>query len=200
MFNLYLLRHGKTQGKPALNGVTDVGVEESIQNKIAHLLPQKYAFTQVYSSPLQRCKQVAELLSESNPVLNLVIEPRIRELNFGQYDGVAFDDLKNEWQCLEDFWAAPAQCPLPGSEPLQQGYERVIEAWQQIIKQCEQDTLVITHGGPIRYILAHVLGLKWDNPNLYTSLNIDNQSITHIQLNKFESKVFLTVKVVGAPL
>lgn len=200
MLNLYLLRHGKTQGKPALNGVTDVGVDETIQNNIVHLLPQKYAFSQVYSSPLQRCRQVAELLAHSNPALKCVIEPRIKELNFGLYDGVAFDELINEWQALEDFWAAPAQCPLPGAEPLQQGYERVIEAWRHIIQQCEQDTLIVTHGGPIRYILAHLLGLDWDNPKLYTSLNIDNQSITHIQLNKFEDKVFLTVRAVGVPL
>ncbi len=200
MLNLYLLRHGKTQGKAALNGHTDVAVDESIQAHIAKRLPEKYAFSNVYTSPLQRCCRVAELLTESNAALRLVIEPRIMELNFGKFDGVPFDALEREWQILEKFWAAPAQFPLPNSEPLEHGYKRVVQAWEQIVQQCEQDTLVITHGGPIRYILAHLLGLDWENPRLYTTLNIGNQSVTHIQIRKFENQLFATVKAISVPL
>ncbi len=200
MLNLYLLRHGKTQGKAALNGHTDVAVDESIQANIAKLLPEKYAFSKVYASPLKRCQRVAELLTESDSALRLVIEPRVMELNFGMFDGIPFDELESEWEALEKFWTSPAQCPLPDSEPLEHGYDRVIEAWEQIVQQCEQDTLVITHGGPVRYILAHILGLDWKNPKLYTTLNIGNQSVTHIQLNKFEDKNYLTVKAIGIPL
>lgn len=200
MLNLYLLRHGKTQGKAALNGHTDVAVDESIQANIANLLPKKYAFSKVYTSPLQRCYRVAELLTASNAALRLVIEPRIMELNFGKFDGVPFDELKSEWQALEHFWASPAECPLPDSERLEQGYERVIEAWEQLVQQCEQDTLVITHGGPIRYILAYLLGLDWKNPQLYTALNIGNQSITHIQISQFEEKTISTVRAIAVPL
>ncbi len=200
MPNLYLLRHGKTQGSSALNGHTDVAVDESTQSNIASLLLDKYAFSKLYTSPLQRCHRVAELLTESNTALRLVVEPRIMELNFGTFDGVPFDQLETEWETLENFWVNPAQCPLPESEPLHQGYERVIEAWQQIVQQCEQDTLVITHGGPIRYILAHILGLDYKNPQLYTALNIGNQSVTHIQLSKHEDKAYLTVKSISVPL
>jgi len=200
MLNLYLLRHGKTWGKPALNGNTDVGVEESVQINIADTLLQKYVFSKVYSSPLQRCYRVAEILTEKKPALKLVLEPRLKEQNFGQFDGVPFDDLDKEWKKLERFWSNPAQYPLPDSEPLQEGVERVVKAWEQIIQQCEQDTLVIAHGGPIRYIIAHILGLDWQNPLLYTSLSIANQSITHIQLNKYQGESFLTVKSIGSPL
>jgi alpha-ribazole phosphatase len=200
MLNLYLLRHGKTQGKAALNGHTDVAVDESIQANIADLLPKKYSFSKVYTSPLRRCSRVAELLTASNSALRLVIEPRIMELNFGMFDGIPFDELESEWQALENFWAAPDLHPLPSSEPLEHGYDRVIEAWEQIVQQCEQDTLVITHGGPIRYILAYVLGIDWKNPQLYTTLNIGNQSLTHIQISKYEQRIFATVKSVAVPL
>lgn len=200
MLNIYLLRHGKTLGKPALNGHTDVGVDETIQSQISQSLLDKYVFSNIYSSPLQRCQRVAQLLTESNPSLNLVIEPRIKEQNFGQFDGVPFDDLTEQWKTLESFWADPAGYTLPDAEPLQEGYERVVDAWLQIVQQCQNDTLVIAHGGPIRYIIAHVLGLDWQNPQLYTALSIENQSITHIQLNRFEGKTFLKVKAIGIPL
>ncbi|MFV0448820.1 MAG: alpha-ribazole phosphatase family protein [Vibrio sp.] len=198
--NLYLLRHGKTQGKPALNGHIDVAVDESIQYSIAHALLKHYSFHKIYSSPLIRCQRVAELVAELKPALKLVIEPRLKEQNFGDFDGVPFDELAHEWKRLEQFWANPAQNHLPNAEPLQQGYERVVEAWQQITQHCEQDTLIVAHGGPIRYILAHVLGLDWQNPQLYTSLAIENQSITHIQINKFEGNVYYSVKGIGIPL
>ncbi|MBD0785563.1 histidine phosphatase family protein [Vibrio sp. Y2-5] len=200
MFNLYLLRHGKTQGKPALNGHIDVVVHDSIQSAIAHSVLQKYTFSKVYSSPLTRCKRVAELITELNPALKLVIDPRLKEQNFGDYDGVPFDDLTQEWKKLEQFWANPAQNTLPNAETLKEGYERVTQAWEQIVQHCVQDTLIVAHGGPIRYIIAHVLGLDWQNPQLYTSLSIANQSITHIQISKFGDKVFFSVKGVAIPL
>ncbi|PNI01487.1 histidine phosphatase family protein [Vibrio diazotrophicus] len=199
-FNLYLLRHGKTKGKPALNGHKDVVVDDSIQNAIAHRVLEQYSFSKVYASPLIRCQRVAELVTGLNPTLKLVIEPRLKEQSFGDFDGVPFDDLTHEWKKLEQFWANPAQNTLPNAEPLQVGYERVTEAWEQIVQHCEQDTLIVSHGGPIRFILAHVLGLDWQNPQLYTSLSIDNQSVTHIQISKFAGKVFFSVKAIGIPL
>ncbi len=200
MHNIYLLRHGKTLGKPALNGHSDVAVDETIQRNIADTLLNRYTFNQVYSSPLQRCYRVAELITEQKPELKLEVEPRLKEQNFGEFDGIAFDDLTPYWNQLEQFWENPAQCTLPDAEPLQNGYQRVIAAWEQIVEQCEQDTLVIAHGGPIRYILAYVLGLDWKNPKLYTTLTIENQSVTHIRLNRFEGQSFFTVKAVGIPL
>lgn len=200
MHNIYLLRHGKTIGKPALNGHSDVAVDETIQSNIACALLKKYAFSNVYTSPLQRCYRVAELITEQKSELRLIVDPRLKEQNFGEFDGITFDELTPYWDQLEQFWDNPARCTLPKAEPLHEGYSRVIEAWEHIVQQCGQDTLVIAHGGPIRYILAHVLGLDWQNPKLYTTLSIENQSVTHIQLSRFEGRQFFSVKAVGIPL
>ncbi|SMS02625.1 histidine phosphatase family protein [Vibrio mangrovi] len=200
MINLYLLRHGKTEGKPALNGHTDVGVDEITQQLIARSLLENYRFQTIYSSPLIRCKYVAELLTALDPALNLKIDDRLREQSFGRFDGVPFDDLQGEWETLERFWADPANATLPDAEPLSQGMARVTEAWEELVQQCEHDTLIIAHGGPIRYILAHVLGLDWQNPRWYTSLAIPNQSLTHITLNWYQSQPYLTVNAIACPL
>ncbi len=200
MINLYLLRHGKTQGKPALNGHTDVGVDEVIQKHMVRCLRNQYAFKKVYTSPLIRCKRVAELLSECEPSLDICCDNRLREQSFGQFDGIPFDELAEEWQTLEAFWAAPAEKHLPGAESLEAGYCRVTQAWEQLVQTCREDTLVITHGGPIRYILACVLGLDWRNPHWYTALNIGNQSVTHIRLNHYQGKAYLSVSSIGVPL
>jgi alpha-ribazole phosphatase len=200
MINLYLLRHGKTLGKPALNGHTDVGVKESVQKSIAQALLNNYDFQTVYTSPLIRCKRVAELLAEYNPSLDIRYDNRLREQSFGQLDGIPFDELNDEWATLEAFWSAPGETTLPEAEPLEEGYRRVIEAWEQLVEECQQDTVIIAHGGPIRYILAHVLGLDWKNPRWYTSLAIGNQSISHIQINRYQGKPYFSVCSIATSL
>lgn len=50
MIRIWLLRHGKTQGPAALNGITDVAVEPSVQQAIASQL-STLPFTRVISSP-----------------------------------------------------------------------------------------------------------------------------------------------------
>ncbi|KUI98242.1 histidine phosphatase family protein [Vibrio sp. MEBiC08052] len=200
MIHLYLLRHGKTEGKPALNGHTDVRVDEVTQQTMARALLTHYQFQTIYTSPLTRCRYLAEQLTALNPALNLTVDERFKEQNFGRFDGVPFDALQDEWETLEHFWANPAHAPLPDAEPLAHGVARVTQAWEALIEQCQHDTLIIAHGGPIRYILAHVLGLDWRNPQWYTGLAIPNQSVTHLTLNRYQGQSYLTVNSIACPL
>ncbi len=67
MINLYLMRHGKTVGRPALNGKTDVLVEAHRQEQIAHtLLRSPYSFSNIITSPLRRCRDLAQQLVYSS--------------------------------------------------------------------------------------------------------------------------------------
>ena len=54
--NIYLLRHGKVEGKAALNGLSDVLVNPNIQQRIYDVLAEHdVAFDGVITSPLRRC-------------------------------------------------------------------------------------------------------------------------------------------------
>lgn len=198
--NFYLLRHGKTTGLPALNGHTDVDVDPLVQANIVERISAGYAFEHVVSSPLRRCYQVAERIHAQTPILSLDIDPRWQELNFGQFDGVPFDALEKEWSKLESFWAAPSLCPLPGAETLEHGVQRVQQAWHELTDLCRGDCLIVTHGGPIRYVLAEVLHLDWKNPYWYTTLDIAHQSVTHIRLMRAFNQCYFSVKSIGVVL
>jgi alpha-ribazole phosphatase len=200
MINIFLLRHGKTLGKAALNGRTDVLVSEETQDVMATRLVDHYEFSQVVTSPLQRCFQLTERLVQKRPELNVTTQVDFRELDFGYYDGVPYSELNDQWETLEQFWRNPAEVVLPEAESVSAGYLRVTTAWQQFIAQCKKDTLVVAHGGTIRFILAYVLGIDWRNPHWYSVLSIGNQSISHLQLLWYEEKPYLTVKSIGAPL
>lgn len=217
-----LVRHAKVNGKPALYGHTDVAVAAERQQAFARALAENgYATLPIVSSPLRRCADLAKALqalgeeqsrgvspfthSVSTPVtVPVTIEPQWREISFGQFDGIPFDEVGEQWSALEAFWQHPAQHPLPGAETLERFYQRVVNAWQAFVAELSRDTLVVMHGGTIRMILAYVLGLDWQNPALFSTLHIENQSITQLEFYTDESgqvqAQHARVRMIGAPL
>lgn len=200
---IYLLRHGEVAGPSALYGKTDISLSpkgwQNLEAQCARL-PQ---LTQVVSSPLQRCQHFAKQLCAQRR-LELQIEDKLQECNFGKWDGVAFDEMpKSAWPELEAFWQAPASKPLTEAEPLAAMYQRVSDAWysltQTLISKTQSQTaLIITHGGVIRLLLAHILKLDWRNAALYSHWHIGYASLSKITLPATEN-TGLIVKYVGLP-
>ena len=158
MIRIWLLRHGKTQGPAALNGITDVAVKPSVQQAIASQL-STLPFTRVISSPLRRCADLARLLQSARPHVMLDFDPQLQELNFGELDGQSFADLETQWPILDAFWQDPAKNTLPQAERLAMAYQRVSQAWQQWLPKLESDTLILCHAGTIRLILVSVTSI-----------------------------------------
>ncbi|GAK83816.1 alpha-ribazole-5'-phosphate phosphatase [Vibrio ponticus] len=198
--NFYLLRHGKVNGEPALYGRTDVRVAPEKQQAICQaLLKQDLNIKFVVTSPLKRCADLADLVSQRCPDLAVQTNPGFQEIDFGQFDGVAFEELQEQWPLLEAFWQNPVQHPLPEAEPLAQFYQRISTAWQTLVEKAEGDTLLICHGGTIRMILAYVLGLNWADAKLFSVLQIGNQSLTHIKITQLDT-IYPQVCAIGTPL
>jgi alpha-ribazole phosphatase len=199
MANIYLMRHGKVSGAPALYGHTDISVERHIQCVLAEKIEAKLSFSRVVTSTLIRCSELAQQIVEHNSQLSLHAEPDFMEMNFGDLDGVPFEELGQLGDTLEAFSRSPIDSPLPNGETLSVFYDRVIRAWQQLVKNTHEDTLLITHGGVIRVIIAHTLKMNWKAPELYQRLQITNASVTHLEtLPKFDG--WVTVKSIGLSL
>jgi alpha-ribazole phosphatase len=133
--------------------------------------------------------------------LRLQFEPELREMNFGQWDGIAFDAMPPEqWQQLENFWQQPAQVTPPQGETLQLFQRRVVRAWERMCAHNPgEHQLVICHGGVIRIILAHILGLDYTSPQLFQQLHLGYTSHSRIELGSHPQAQPL-VKWIGAPL
>ncbi|MFA0114363.1 alpha-ribazole phosphatase family protein [Vibrio sp. 10N.261.46.E11] len=194
--NIYLLRHGKVEGKAALNGLSDVLVNPDLQKQICEALVQhNVAFDGVVTSPLRRCSDLANRYAQRMSV-PLSVTPDFQEMNFGDVDGVPFDEIEDKWGMLETFWQDPVNHQLTGAESLQGFYDRVTQAWSQLLNDPSDNILLVTHGGVIRILLAHCLDIDWKNPSLYSKLSIENASITHIQVTQF-AQSFVSVKAIG---
>jgi alpha-ribazole phosphatase len=105
---------------------------------------------QVHSSPLIRCKKLAEHLF---PDVNILKHEALMEINCGQWELRQWNDIpKNEidpW--MNDF----VRVSIPGGESYIDLYKRVTNCFASIITT-NADPVIITHGGVIRSILSHI--------------------------------------------
>lgn len=185
-----LLRHGQVSGAPALYGHTDIPLSDHGHNSMRAAIDKIYDLSPidcVISSPLTRCAKVAELTSHQYAI-PLHIMNELAEMHFGDWDGVAFEQLEDKWKQLEAFWQSPGEVQPPNGEHLDSFASRVITSWTELVSSANRNTnnthnLVICHGGTIRIIIAHIMQIDWRNPALFTHLQIGYNSYSRIELN-----------------
>ncbi|GGP86472.1 histidine phosphatase family protein [Shewanella ulleungensis] len=194
---IIFLRHGECEGGEIARGQIDValtalGREQMHQAFNGVPLPIK----QIFSSPLVRCQYFADVLSQqlSIPVTTL---PALQEINFGVWDGQTYDAIYQASPSQFDaYWKDPwhvANTPENGeslvdfSVRVQQGLMAVVDSlWQTLHLASElevnpQQALVVTHGGVMRCIMAHVLNTSQNN-GLFANLAIPYAAIMSIDV------------------
>ncbi len=156
-----LLRHGQVQGgrKYRGHGVDDPLTEQGwrqLQQATAH----NPGWQQVVSSPLIRCARFAEHFARQQ-ALPLQLEPGLREVGFGQWEGLSRARLEQEQpEQLAAFLTDPVRHRPPGAEPLEALVARVGTVLEQLARDpaCNHHLLLV-HAGVIRAALAHAMNL-----------------------------------------
>lgn len=114
----------------------------------------------IFSSPSLRCTRLAALFMQP-----FTIDDRLAELDFGNWDGHPWESLEPEG--LQYWMDNFVSRPVPGGESYLDLYERVLEL-VAFIRDCNLERVVlITHGGPVRALLAHFLDI-----GLYNSFEL----------------------------
>lgn len=142
---------------------------------------QKIEFTHIYSSPISRCLQTVDPLTSAKPQIPLLLEERIQEMNYGDWNGKDLKSLskKREWKSIQN---QPSKFKFPQGESFTQLRKRV----QSFLNEIESKTgpiLVVSHGDVIKMILTCTLELSTDN---FQRFLIQPASISIIN---YESKV-----------
>ncbi|MFO7447017.1 MAG: alpha-ribazole phosphatase family protein [Ignavibacteriaceae bacterium] len=176
---VFLIRHPEVDiGRGYCYGYSDVEVSaasfKSAVEKIKKHIPA-YADLTYYSSDLKRCRVLAELLCSSE----IFCSSEIRELNFGRWEMIRWDDLPQDelkiW--MEDFVNQSGH----GGESYKELYSRSVNFWKELIKKNHSKVAVITHSGVIRSILCYILNISLENSFKF---NIDYSGISKININK----------------
>jgi alpha-ribazole phosphatase len=139
------IRHPKLEGMQGIcYGALDVQVPEKIILHHAEALKKMLPSLPIISSPLQRCLSLANALAS-----NAKQDVRLLEMNFGQWQGKAWDDID---RVQLDRWANNVTDFHP---PNGENFMDVIHRVSEILHDLSEPHIVITHAGVIR--AAHFL-------------------------------------------
>jgi len=150
---IYLIRHTTPKVEKGIcYGQSDIDVQDSFEEESEVIKKQVLINSndfEVYSSPLIRCKKLAQCFSKE-----ITFDQRLMEVNFGDWELQPWDDINeddlNTW--MADFvTTAP-----PNGESYVQLSERVNTAFDVIVKDSGKDKIIVAHGGVIRAIVAKI--------------------------------------------
>ena len=178
----HLLRHGEPAIFGRLNGrLPGVGLSEKGRAEAAmqagRLAGEK--IEAIYSSPLQRTRETAEILAER---LGLPIGYRedVIEIDYGEWTGLTFDQIRQDerWQ----MWSRSRSiAAVPGGESWRQVQERVVGALFDLHRAHPGGSVVtVSHGDVIRAALLFALGMPLD---FYSRIEIAFASLSTIRLD-----------------
>lgn len=155
-----LIRHGEPEGGPMFRGSKDDPLSDTGWQQMRNAIADHEHWDLVLTSPLQRCQAFARELATAKGI-SLEVEPRFRELHFGDWEGrTAAHILEQTPEALNRFWSDPVACPPPGGEALADFSQRIRESWLDWQQRAEgKRVLLVCHGGVIGMLLAEVMSI-----------------------------------------
>lgn len=162
-----LIRHGESvwNGERRIQGNQDPPLSprgrrqaELLARRLRAHLPSAAA---VYASPLRRATETAETVREAMGV-PMFTDPGLREMYLGKWEGMTVPEIQAAFPGTYEAWLAdPLTHPAPGGERLEAFGKRVMDAFERVrAAQPGRDVVLVSHGGPIKALLCHVLGLE----------------------------------------
>lgn len=175
---LILIRHGETDWnvQRRYQGWTDIPLNANGKEQVKLLACQLQdrPIRAIYSSPLQRAKQTAEIIKEMHP-LDIVEFDHLKEGGYGRLEGSTFHEVKEKFA---DHLAIAENLNyddrlkfriVEGQESLEEIALRATSCLMQIAQQhLGEEVIVVTHGGVIRSMIVY--HLKKD----FASIDIKN--------------------------
>ncbi len=165
---LYIIRHGQTANnkKKLLQGRSDTLLNEEGRQQALQasdwFAAQGIRFSKVYSSPLRRAVETAELIA--GPDTRILTDDRLLEMDYGPYEGMELEKPSPEIiRFFSDFVHQPAP---DGMEPLSSVTRRLGLFLEEILPEAENENVLIsTHAiamkGALEYLTPESGGSYW---------------------------------------
>lgn len=189
MTTVLLLRHGETDWNRnrrvqgwAATGLNARGREQA--RAAGRWLAGTYELDRIVASDLRRTRETAATLRDAaaDPLPEPEFVTDWRERSFGVFQGLTYEEVFAEFpehnasEGLVGVEATP-----DGGESLLDLRERVLDGWETLLADHDDgDTvLVVTHGGPIYVLLAHLRNV--DLPTALGELSQDNCAVNELR-------------------
>ncbi len=184
MMEIYIIRHGETDGnkKNQLQGRRNILLNEKgrAQAKEAREKLKDISFDVVYSSPLDRAKETAQIVTnQSCPIL---FDDRLLEMDYGPYEGV---DLSHPPKEIIEFFQDFTHNKAPeGMEQLSSVVQRSRDFLNSLVHGHHDQTILLsTHAIVMKGLLEVLIS---ESKGSFWSKYIGNCAIYHTTWNGHE--------------
>ena len=173
---IILIRHGETEwnSQQRMQGHSNSDLSSVGQAQIQALgqWMKNVPFDHIYSSDSLRAKQTAKAITQFSGH-ELKIDLRLREKNLGVFEGLTSEEARERHpEVFRLFKTAGSKYVIDEGESTQQLQDRALEIVDEIrIKHPEERVLLVTHGGFIRVVMKHSLGLALETPTRFLIRN-----------------------------
>jgi broad specificity phosphatase PhoE len=185
MLHLMLVRHGETEWnvQRRYQGQSDVPLSE-IGNQQAESIAGRLAGQEIdviYASDLKRAWQTAQVIA-AQIGLDLISEPRLRELKFGILEGLTFEEAEEKYPEMITAWLDDFNNTPERAETIDMFNARIVSLLDDLKRNHdEQVVLLVGHGGSLSEILRVVLGLS---PEKRWYIQMENASLSEVLIAK----------------
>ena len=148
---------GRTPGVP----LTDKGHDQA--KKAAKFL-EDMNISAIYSSPIERAKNTAEIVAEHTSV-DVRIDDRLIELDMGKFTGMPYDDIFNSHgNVFMKFYRGELEIAHNGVETFADVKKRVLGIVDHVVdNHPDENVVLVTHMDPIKAMLSTVVSLSPEN-------------------------------------
>lgn len=171
---LHLIRHPAPRVAPGIcYGRSDLALAEDVAAAAARIGARLPPGLPLYTSPLQRCRQLADAL---HPAPRR--DPRLQEMHFGDWEMIPWLEIQRE---ALDGWAAdPLGYAPPGGESVAELQGRVCDFVADLGGQGIAEATLVTHAGVIKVLTGLARRLP---PREWMSLAFAYESVNCVTLD-----------------
>lgn len=189
--DLFLIRHAEVEARyhRVFGGRIDMDLSP-LGHEQATALAQwlrHHEFDAVYASPMKRVQQTLGPLT-ANGAPKAVLLDGLREVDFGDWTGLSWEDVKERFQISAYEWLNELERgSIPNAESSATYRTRIESSLRQILReQPGRRVAIVCHGGVVRVLLSILLELPLPKMAVF---EIDYASVTHVALFPHKTEV-----------
>lgn len=111
---------------------------------------QGLTFDAVYSSPLSRCRKLANYCGFKD----ILLMDRLKEMHFGEWEMVSWENIDDE--NIDKWYENWIHQPVTGGESFKMQYDRVADFLDEMKQQNHNAVAIFTHAGVINCARVYV--------------------------------------------
>ena len=189
MIRVLFVRHGETDWNRSrrIMGRQEIGLNETgrFQSLALKQALKGFPVDALYTSPILRARETADILSEERPV-RPVDDERLVEVDYGDWVGKTFAEVRETPGYVPYFKRLDSPV-APGGETLYQVRDRMLDFLRDLKERhADQTVLVASHADTIKCLLMAVLEIPFAN---IWRFRIDNVSVSLFESDASEDRI-----------